>query len=481
MTQGDYSNGVFGKHHGTGDIRIDLTGTFTTPAYSFSRSIYAMHCGFSSTDPSGCLRPELGTLSSGDIRINVKSFEFLPLNSSATTSGYAINAVHLGDGDVHIDARNGTITMVGEASGVIASRTRGTGNTYIYAEEVDIHTNGDAGAGIYASAESSLGPQQIEITTKELDVTTMAPRSHGIWGSNETTGDVALDVQGGTLIIHGERSHGVYSAVYYGSLSNIDIQNATIILESGNSGGNGVRNIMAGTGEMHIGVRNNTTITIKDHGSHGIYGRHVGDGDAFIDVIGSTINSESTELHPTNQTTSSHGIYVDHRGAGGSIDIDVQEARVTTQGLLSYGIYAQSRHADNVGNIDIDVRESYITTEGDGSSSIHVEKHSGTGEISVTTQGGEIRANGAGSSAIQVGIVNDMGEAERVAGLDAGGYRQQTVTVNGRVYGGSGSAAGIFLAGGGKVFIGADGHRRGGFRHCDSGRQAAATPNSTST
>ena len=39
----------------------------------------------------------------------------------------------------------------------------------------------------------------------------------------------------------------------------------------------------------------------------------------------------------------------------------------------------------------------------------------------------------------------------------ADGYRKQTVTVNGRVHGGTGEAAGVFLAGGGRVFIGPQG------------------------
>ena len=38
--------------------------------------------------------------------------------------------------------------------------------------------------------------------------------------------------------------------------------------------------------------------------------------------------------------------------------------------------------------------------------------------------------------------------------MDADGYRRQTVTVNGRVSGGSGNAAGVFLAGGGRIYIG---------------------------
>ena len=60
-------------------------------------------------------------------------------------------------------------------------------------------------------------------------------------------------------------------------------------------------------------------------------------------------------------------------------------------------------------------------------------------------------------TASRVGIVNGDGEAERVAAAGADGYRQQTVTVNNRVYGGTGEAAGVFLAGGGKVFIGKQG------------------------
>ena len=64
---------------------------------------------------------------------------------------------------------------------------------------------------------------------------------------------------------------------------------------------------------------------------------------------------------------------------------------------------------------------------------------------------------GAGAHGVRVGVVNDDGEAERIAAVGADGYRQQTVTVNDRVYGGSGEAAGVFLAGGGKVFIGPQG------------------------
>ena len=50
---------------------------------------------------------------------------------------------------------------------------------------------------------------------------------------------------------------------------------------------------------------------------------------------------------------------------------------------------------------------------------------------------------------MRVGTLDGDGDGEpvRVAGFDAEGYRRQTVTVNGPVEGGTGSGAGVFLAG----------------------------------
>ena len=111
------------------------------------------------------------------------------------------------------------------------------------------------------------------------------------------------------------------------------------------------------------------------------------------------------------------------------------------------------------GTIEIDTRDgNTITTTGDNAHGI-VAYLFGT-EASRTidiTVGGSIEASGAGAHGVRVGVVNADGEAERVAAVGADGYRQQTVTVNGRVFGGTGEAAGVFLAGGGKVYIGPQG------------------------
>ena len=121
--------------------------------------------------------------------------------------------------------------------------------------------------------------------------------------------------------------------------------------------------------------------------------------------------------------------------------------------VYSYGIYGLHQ---GDGDIAIDTRDgNTITTTGDNAHGI-VAYHYGTEDsrtIDITV-GGSVEAGGAGAHGVRVGVVNADGEAERVAAVGADGYRQQTVTVNGRVSGGTGEAAGVFLAGGGRVYIG---------------------------
>ena len=53
-----------------------------------------------------------------------------------------------------------------------------------------------------------------------------------------------------------------------------------------------------------------------------------------------------------------------------------------------------------------------------------------------------------------MGRLNQSGIVESAAPVGENGYRNQTAVVNGRVSGGSGEGAGVFLAGGGRVVIG---------------------------
>ena len=148
------------------------------------------------------------------------------------------------------------------------------------------------------------------------------------------------------------------------------------------------------------------------------------------------------------------GIYGVHTGVG-DVTIAPRGGSITTRGTYSYGI--DGRHTGD-GNVAISTGDGHtITTTGDNGHGI-VADHFGTEDsrtITITV-GGRIDVSGAAAHGVLVGTLSS-GDPIRVTEIGADGFRQQSVTVNGSVYVGSGSAAGIFLAGGGKVYIGPQG------------------------
>ena len=96
----------------------------------------------------------------------------------------------------------------------------------------------------------------------------------------------------------------------------------------------------------------------------------------------------------------------------------------------------------NAGDIQVDVTGGSIAAEGNGVEALYAVLHERNGAITVTVaEGARIvgRANG----------VHVRG------GGATGGVRDQTVTVNGRVTGGTGAGVGVYLGGGGAVTVGA--------------------------
>ena len=187
--------------------------------------------------------------------------------------------------------------------------------------------------------------------------------------------------------------------------------------------------------------------------SHGVSGIHQGNGDIDISVQDAAITTESTGI-TLGLGAIAHGVLGYHPGSG-NIDISVQGGSITTAGAYSYGIFGVHQ-GDGDSDITITTAgDNAITTAGDNAHGV-VAYHYGTMDsrtIAVTV-GGSIRAGGAGAHGVRIGVLNAEGEAARAAGMDADGYRRQTVTVNGAVMGGTGAGAGVWLAGGGRVVIG---------------------------
>ena len=437
-TTGYASRGVTAENHG-GAGRTDINvsnSTITTlwDSYGAAHGIFALRQGTTTGD---------ATVTVADTNITTKSY-----------SGMGINVDHQGEdtANIIIDVELGRIdTANSNGYAIRGFRSLGAGNVDIDVVGTLIETAGRGAYGIFGYMYENNG--DIDVYAEDIDLTTTGDQADGIqtWfqsSDNTHSGDILVDVRGGSITTKGAAASGLYS--FHDGAGNIDIDVRNLEIKTENTGNSnrGIFGWHKGDGDIDIDVLGGSSITTAGTASYGIYGLHQGDGDIDIAVQDATITTESTDLGSYDDTFSL-GIYAYHLGTG-DIDIDLLGGSVTTKGVYSYGVYG--RHS-GAGDIAIDTRDgNTITTTGDNAHGI-VAYHYGT-EASRTidvTVGGRIDAGGAGAHGVRVGTVNADGEAERVAAVGADGYLQQTVTVNGSVMG---DAAGVFLAGGGKVFIG---------------------------
>ena len=354
----------------------------------------------------------------GNVRIDVQNTDIRTDDLPGQGTGvYGLHEGENGENDVDIDVVDGAITTYGGNSHGVQGHHKGYGNVDVYVENADITTKFTNSHGVYGYHQGTGGDTDIEVIDTDITMTTPATRSHGVlaWHREGVVGDITVDVRGGSITPKGLNSYGIYA-------------------------------LHQGDGNTAIDAGDGLAITTTGDNSHGIFTWHRAGvvGDITVDVRGGSI---------TTKGLTSHGIYAVHQGDG-NIAIDAGDGlAITTKGLTSYGIYALHQ---GDGNIAIDAGDGLaITTTGDNSHGI-VAYHFGAEDsrtIDITV-GGSVDAGGANAHGVRVGVVNNMGEPERVAALDAAGYRKQTVMVNGRVMGGTGEAAGVFLAGGGRVVIG---------------------------
>ena len=134
---------------------------------------------------------------------------------------------------------------------------------------------------------------------------------------------------------------------------------------------------------------------------------------------------------------------------------------MTTGGFSAYGIYGLNYGASSTGDIDIGgTGGASVKTSGARAHGIYAGHVSGKGTMAVTVgAGASVTATGANASGVQIGRLNaTTGALEHAAGYPPGAgiilYRVQTATVNGTVRGGTGEAAGVYLAGGGRAVVG---------------------------
>lgn len=454
-TDKSLAHGIHGQHEGIGDLSIDVEDTTITITGAQAGGILGQHSGSGNID----IDATAATISTtGTATVGVSGAE-------------GIFAAHTGTGDITVNIQGkevtdettmmttttaSTITTTGPwAHGVSAQQSPGTGKTgggiAITLEDTQITTGGSSAAGIHGRNQSSSSGALTATLNSGTTIRTTGAGAHGVHLTHEnidttaTGNDATLTADGITVTTTGAQSYGLWANKIIGRGDvTIAVTDSTITTENTGDDSIGIygyKGSADGDGDIDIDVTGGSTTT-KGSLAFGVYAHHqdgdnrISSGDITIDLLGHTLRTEGT----------------------------TQNIRIpSVSGTYSYGIYAVHR---NTGDIVINLKDhptsgdsSSVTTLGKNSHGI-VAYHYGTaatGRMIDITVGSPVTVSGAEAQGVRIGTVRN-GAAERIAALDANGYRDQTVTVNAPI---SSQGPGIYLANGGKVVIDRTGDRMG--------------------
>ena len=398
-----------------------------------------------------------------------------PAPGEAVPAGHRVRCVRENGaaGDVEIDVRDTTI--------------------FTYRDESDaVHGGGVGGS-----------QRDIDIELRDSMVETFGGNASALRSNQRGSGDAAIAVRNSVLTTHGAKSEAIRNIlVNEGGAARIRVDGSRVITHGVraagvhlHSQGSGVRdaalemydsavvthgNNAFGVGMERVGSRSGGTVsariarsTLVTHGyvALGLQVKSKGAGDVEIDLEDVNVETRSTDLDSDGDTYSLgvNGVVgsISESGAGtaGDVSIRTRGGSILTHGILSRGIQGAhlSNDGRNRGDLRIATAGTRVETRGADADGI-LAYHTGTGQVDIRVDGGRIDALGEGSSGIRIGQVAapgtrpgrtaGTGAVERAAPVGTDGYRRQTVTVDAPVTGGPGVAAGVFLAGGGRVAVG---------------------------
>ncbi len=370
----------------------------------------------------------------------------ISLYSSAdvTSNGRGISVGHYGEsGALRMELTDGAITTTGPSAHAVLLRHEGEGALNVDVRGGGIVTRGLGAHGIWAQ---HTGDGRATVAAQALAIDTAGEDADGIRGFHFGAGDVNVDVRGGGIVTRGLLAHGIL-AQHTGD-GRVTVAAQALAIDTAGEDADGIRGFHFGAGDVNVDVRGGGIVT-RGLLAHGILAQHTGDGRVTVAAQALAIDTAGEDAD---------GIRGYHFGAG-DVNVDVRGGGIVTRGLLAHGILAyhagDGRATVAAQALAIDTAGGMISTEGRGSHGIHALHESGRGEIRIAVDGGSIHASGPEASGIRVGRLGEAGGPAFAAGMGEDGYRRQTVTVNAPVTGGSGAdAAGVFLAGGGRVVLG---------------------------
>ena len=434
--------GISVGHYGeAGDLRMEIRGGAITTT---GDSSYAIHNYLEGA---------------GDISLIVSGVTIRTDGSNA----YATFPNHNGEGELNIDVRDVTFVTAGSSSDAILAGKSGEGHLRISAQAFSVETTGVFSGGFYVRHG---GSGDLGIEARSGAISTTSDRSYGIDALHSGEGDIRIGARELTIDTAGEDAEGVNASHRGAGDLNIDAHGLS--LETAEEGSEGVIATHAGTGDAKVDVRSSEIATMGLQ-AEGVFAQHEGAGrlevtlqDLDITTAGNLAEGVFAahagegegNLRARDVTIATTGAGADaiiggHTGAG-DFSIRVRGGSLSTTGAASHGVYGVHKGA---GALHIDLRDVSVDTTGERADGVAGE-HGGSGSVLISVEGGEIRASGPDASGVRMGRLNQSGIVESAAPMGESGYRNQTAAVNGRVSGGPGDGAGVFLAGGGRVVIG---------------------------
>ncbi len=427
-----YSFDENGRDETSGDFTIRLTEDLSI---SYDREVPGddtWGAAFSGTSASGAVWISPGN--PGDYTGDVTLYS----SADVTSNGRGIFIGHYGQSGMLRMAISGSDMMTtGEGGHAVRGYRfdRSDGALELIVRSVTIDTTGPRAYGVSAV---HLGEGVLNLTAQGLAVTTAGVGANGFVAQRSGVGDGNLVTSDVVVTTAGADAYGVYADHWGTGDVNLTTQDSAVTTTG--EFAPGIIGFHLNEGDLNITARG-TAITTAGADADGVYAEHRGTGD---------VNFTAEDLVIDTTGTNSYGVYVEHHGTGG-LNLATQDVDITTTGADADGVFAIHTGA---GLLEIDLRDTAIAATGAGADGI-VSDHGGSGLAHIMVEGGFVHAAGAGASGVRMGRLAEDGTVSFAALVGEDGYRRQTVTVNAPVTGGTGEhAAGVFLAGGGRVAIG---------------------------
>ena len=260
---------------------------------------------------------------------------------------------------------------------------------------------------------------------------------------------MTTELRNTTLTAQGDRARTLLMGHYSNGGIRVDAERTGFRAEGASA--RAINVFQLGEGDIDIDLRAGSTVAAAGDGRNvfGIASFQSGAGDMNISAEGGSISAAGD--------SNARAVYAQYfSNAEGDAIVDLGDVTVAAAGENSSGV--QIAHWGTRGNLSVRLRDTQIAAAGENSGGVVVGLFSGNGSIRIDIDGGAVVAEGDGANGVYIGYLEpETGAVTFAADVGADGYRDQTVKVNARVRGGTGEGAGIWLAGGGRVEIGADG------------------------